>query len=146
MLLVGEGEASMPRISQLFFKTAILFLIIGIGVGISMSITGQHSVMGAHAHINLVGWVTSAIFGVYYALNPAKAAGRLPLVHYGIYTVGVVIMCSALYFMLLGDMAMEPLVAAGSLITFAGVLMFAVIVFIRAPAGADLNPGAMPAE
>jgi hypothetical protein len=66
----------MPKVSNYFFRSAILFLIAGIGLGISMSITQNHDVIGAHAHINLLGWVTSAIFGGYYALNPAKAAGR----------------------------------------------------------------------
>lgn len=126
----------MPRISNLFFRTAIVFLIVGIGVGLHMSISGVHNVTGAHAHINLLGWVTSAIFGGYYALNPAKAEGRLPLIHYGIYTAGVAIMVVGLYFLLLGNTALEPMVAAGSMITFLGVLIFAVVVFRSASAGA----------
>lgn len=133
----------MPRISELFFKTAIVFLVAGIAIGITMAIGRDHSVMGAHAHINLLGWVTSAIFGGYYALNPAKAAGRLPMIHYAVYTTGVVIMVVALYLLLSGNAAMEPFVAAGSLITFAGVLIFAWITFARASMAA---PARQPAE
>lgn len=119
----------MPRVSQLFFKTAILFLIAGIGMGLQMSISGVHNVTGAHAHANLLGWVTMALFGGFYALNPAKAQGRLALVQYGVYTVGVVVMVPALYLMLAGNPAFEPLVAAGSMIAFLGVILFAVLVF-----------------
>ena len=133
----------MPRISDLFFKTAVLFLIVGIGIGLMMAISGQHDVMGAHAHINLLGWVTSALFGGSYALNPGKAEGWLPLVHYGVYTVGVVVMTAALYLLLQGNPAMEPVVAGGSLVTFAGVLLFAVVVFI--PARVGLGSSRMPA-
>jgi hypothetical protein len=122
----------MPRVSELFFKSAILFLIVGIGIGIHMAISQNHNVVGAHAHINLLGWVTSAIFGGYYALNPAKASGRLPIVHFGIYIAGVVVMVVGLYFLLLGNAGMEPVVAVGSLVTLAGVLVFAVVVFRRA--------------
>lgn len=136
----------MPRISQLFFKTAILFLIIGIGVGLQMSISGDHNVVGAHAHINLLGWVTSAIFGGYYALNPAKAQGRLALAHFGVYTAGIVVMVAGLYFLLLGNTALEPVVAAGSLITLLGVLIFAVIVFGKEQVGVGLKRDATPAE
>ena len=64
----------MPKVSDLFFKTAIVWLILGIGAGLQMAISGDHGAFPAHAHINLLGWVTSAIFGGYYALNPAKAA------------------------------------------------------------------------
>jgi VIT1/CCC1 family predicted Fe2+/Mn2+ transporter len=139
-------EGKLPKLAELFFKTAIVFLIVGIGVGLQMSISGAHNVIGAHAHINLLGWVTSAIFGGYYALNPAKAEGRLALTHYGIYTTGVVVMIVSLYFLLLGNTALEPLVAAGSLITFVGVLVFAVVVFGKARASSRATPGTMPAE
>jgi hypothetical protein len=133
----------MPRISHLYFKSAILFLIAGIGVGIHMSVSGNHGVMGAHAHINLLGWVTSAIFGGYYALNPGRAAGRLPMIQYGVYTVGVIVMAVSLYLLLSGNVAMEPVVAAGSIITFVGVLLFAAVVFGAAPAHPGLR---VPAE
>lgn len=119
----------MPQVSRLFFKTAILFLIVGIAIGLQMAISGDHSVFPAHAHINLLGWVTSAIFGFYYALNPGKAQRRIAMVHYVVYTVGVVVMMPALYFLLRGNPSLEPIVAVASLITAAGVLIFAFIVF-----------------
>lgn len=134
----------MPRISDWFFKAAIVFLVIGIAIGLHMAISGNHSVMGAHAHINLLGWVTSAIFATYYALNPAKAEGRLPLFHFGIYIAGVTVMVAALYLLLQGNTAMEPLVAGGSMIAFLGVLLFGYIVFAPARRGATISP--VPAE
>lgn len=130
----------MPQLAQLYFKTAIIFLIIGIGMGLQMSMSGTHDVIGAHAHTNLLGWVTMAIFGGYYALNPSKAETRLALIQYGVYTLGVVIMTPSLYFMLRGNPAMEPLVAVASLIGFAGVLLFAFIVFSRQETGAQRTP------
>ena len=122
----------MPRLSEYYFRTAIIFLIIGIAIGISMSISQNHNVIGAHAHINLLGWVTSALFGGYFALNPAKA-GRLAMIQYIIYTIGVVLMGGSLYLLLQGNAGMEPVVAVSSLITFAGVLLFAWIVWMPAP-------------
>lgn len=132
----------MPRISEYFFRSAILFLLVGISVGIHMSISQNHNVTGAHAHINLLGWVTSALFGGYYALNPAKAAGRLPMLQYLVYTTGAVIMGGSLYLMLAGNAAMTPVVAVSSLITFAGVLLFAWIVWMPSGAGSRAMPQA----
>ncbi|MGH6862581.1 MAG: hypothetical protein ACRECY_20245, partial [Phyllobacterium sp.] len=63
----------MPRVSQLFFKSATIFLLVGVVMGLQMGISGDHSAFPAHAHLNLLGWVSSAIFGIYYALNPSKA-------------------------------------------------------------------------
>ena len=123
----------MPFISTLYFRTAIVLLITGIGIGIHMSIQGDHSVMGAHAHLNLLGWVTSSLFAIYYALHPAKAVGRLPFVQYAVYMIGLAVMIPSLYVMLKGNPGAEPLVATGSLITFAGVLLFGWVVFAPAP-------------
>ena len=134
----------MPRISEYYFRTAILFLIAGSSIGIHMSISQNHNVIGAHAHINLLGWVTSALFGGYYALNPAKAAGRLPMIQYVVYVVGVALMGVSLYLLLAGNTAMEPVVAVASLITFAGVLLFAWVVWMPAGSGARAMPA--PAE
>lgn len=119
----------MPRISHLYFKTAIIFMIVGIGMGLNMAISQDHSVIGAHAHCNLLGWVTMAIFGGYHALNPRKAEKRLAMIQYYVYTAGVTLMVPSLYLMLLGNMAMEPVVAVASIITLIGVLLFAFIIF-----------------
>ncbi|ANT51011.1 hypothetical protein [Mesorhizobium amorphae] len=124
----------MPRVSELFFKTAIVFLIVGIAVGLHMAISQDHAAFPAHAHINLLGWVTSAIFGGYYALNPAKAARRIAMIHFGLYTLGLVVMLPALYLMLAkGNTAIEPVVATGSMIVAAAVLVFGFVVFSSEP-------------
>ncbi len=119
----------MPRIAQLYFRTAIIFLIVGISMGLTMAISQDHSAIGAHAHANLLGWVTMAIFGGYHALNPAKAERRIAMIQYFVYTTGVAVLVPALYLMLTGNPSMEPVVAVASLIAFAGVLLFAVIIF-----------------
>lgn len=124
----------MPHIAKLYFRTAIIFLIIGIAMGLNTAISQDHSAIGAHAHANLLGWVTMAIFGGYHALNPAKAERRIAMIQYVVYTAGVALMVPALYLMLTGNPAMEPVVAVASLITFAGVLLFAVIIFSGEPA------------
>ncbi|MBB5576513.1 MULTISPECIES: hypothetical protein [Rhizobium] len=130
----------MPRVANLYFKTAIIFLIIGIGIGLKMAITEDHSVIGAHAHANLLGWVTMALFGGYHALNPQKAERRLAMIQYCVYTAGVAVLVPALYMMLLGNMAMEPIVAAASIVIFIGVLLFAFIIFSSEQATATISP------
>jgi hypothetical protein len=121
----------MPHVSQLYFKTAIVLFVVGILMGLQMSISGNHNVIAAHAHTNLLGWVTMGLFGGYFALNPAKARTRLAMIQYGVYTLAVVVMTPSLYFMLQGNAAMEPLVAISSFVALAGVLLFGYIVFAR---------------
>jgi peptidoglycan/LPS O-acetylase OafA/YrhL len=119
----------MPRVSLYFFKTATIFLLVGVAVGLHMGITENHSAMPAHAHINLLGWVTSALFGGYYALQPHRAEWRIAFVHFVVYAVGMVIMLPALYLKYTGYPEFEPLLAGGSMIVGLGVLIFAYVLF-----------------
>jgi hypothetical protein len=121
----------MPQVADYFFKSAVVFLIVGIMMGLQMSISGVHNVTGAHAHTNLLGWVTMAIFGGYYALSPAKAERRSARIHFWLYLVSVAVMTPSLYLMYLGYTAFEPLLAISSLTAFASVLVFAFVVFTR---------------
>ena len=121
----------MPQLSVWYFRTAILFLITGICLGLYMSITHKFEATAAHAHINLLGWVTMAIFGIYYALNPVQAASRIAKIQYMLYTIGILVMAPSLFLMLTGNPALEPVVAISSLVTFSGVLLFAMILFTR---------------
>ncbi len=136
----------MPRISQYFFKVAVVFLMIGILMGIQMAMSGHHNVIGAHAHTNLLGWVSSAIFGGYYALNPAKAQSRLAEAHFWIYTVSVAVMVPSLYALYIGYPAVEPLLAIVSVTAFIAVILFAYIVFSPARATAARIDGAALAQ
>ena len=63
-------------ISSLFFKGAVLWFVAGTSVGMQMGLSGNHNFIDAHAHLNLLGWVSSALFGCFYALHPAVAAKR----------------------------------------------------------------------
>ena len=135
----------MPQLAGLYFKTAVVFFIIGIAMGLQMAISGNHSVIGAHAHANLLGWVSMALFGCYLALNPAKAEQRFARLQYYVYTGGVAVMVPSLYAYLTGYPAAEPLVAVSSLIVAAGVLMFAIIIYSRAPV-VPVMPNAVTAE
>lgn len=119
----------MPQISHWYFKAAVVFLIIGVAMGLQMSITNNHNVIGAHAHINLVGWVTSALFGAYFALNTAKAALSIARVQFLIHVIGTAVMTGSLYLLLQGNAAMVPVVAISSIGVAVGVLIFAYIVF-----------------
>jgi hypothetical protein len=119
----------MPYLSRLYFRVAALFLIVAIAMGLQMSISGVHNVGGAHAHLSLVGWVSLAIFGTYFAIEPDHAESRLAQVQFWIVTLSTVVMTAALYLLLLGYAGLAPFVAFGSVGYAVGALLFAWIVF-----------------
>ncbi len=116
----------MKGVASWFFGTAALAVMIGMGWGIAMAATGDHSLAPAHAHLNLVGWVTMGLFGVYYHLVPA-AAGRLAQVHFGVALVGVALMVPGIAMAQTGGS--EALAKGGSVLSILSMLIFLVTVF-----------------
>lgn len=121
-----------PRLAERCFKCAVAFFLVGLVIGLQMSITHRYDARPAHAHFNLLGWVTMAIFGAYYALQPAKAATKLATIQFYVYTLGCLVLLPSLYLLVTGNPAIEPLVATGAMISFLGVVLFAVVVFRKA--------------
>lgn len=133
----------MPRVADLFFKAAAVFMVVGIAMGLQMSISGVHNVTGAHAHLSLLGGVSFAIFGAYFAVNAEKAEARSSQVLFWLATLSTVAMTGALYLVLLGYPALRPIIAAGSLAYFVAVVLFAWIVFARRQPVATASRDAM---
>ena len=115
----------MHVIARNFFTLAIVYAIAGMMLGLSMSISHDHTQMPTHAHIMVAGWLMSAVFAFFYQLVPAAAASRLAPAHFWLTAVSGVGLVVGLYFMLGGNPAVEPFVAVSSIGFFASLLLFA---------------------
>jgi len=85
----------MPRVSLWFFAVAPVYVLIGMSLGIFMGASGDHSLYPAHAHMNLLGWVTLALFGTFYALA-RDASQKLAWTTFYLMNAGLVIMIPSL--------------------------------------------------
>jgi len=94
----------MPRVSIAFFTIATLCGLAGMVWGSQMGISGDHSLHPAHAHLNLVGWVTLSIMGGFYALPGVAKPGVLAWVNLVLSSVGAILMA-----VLLPQVMMEKL-------------------------------------
>ncbi len=72
-----------------WIKLAIIYLVVGIAVGLFMSATLQLKWGSAHAHVNLVGFATTAIFGVIYTVYPGAAKSAMGQAHFWLHNIGV---------------------------------------------------------
>ncbi len=129
--------------SSLSFRLAVLFALAGMTVGIAMAASHDHSVMPAHAHLNLLGWVSLFLIGIFYRLHPERDASRLALLHVVTWAVATVILTVGVAAIDLGYAAGEPVAVVGSLAILAAMVMFAVVVFrpgLRRPRAAQLAP------
>jgi hypothetical protein len=110
-----------------FFFTGTIYVTAGMIWGIVMAATGDHSLYPAHAHLNLVGWVTMALFGVYYHLVPKAAQHWLAKLHFTTATAGLLIMVPGIVLALQDDT--EALAKAGSVLTLVSMLVFVATVW-----------------
>jgi hypothetical protein len=127
------------------FRISVSVALLGMAFGIFMGIRQDFALAPAHAHLNLLGFVTMFLSALYYRAFPAAAASRLARYQAVIGVVGAVLFPVGIASVLLGGHdRFEPLVVAGALNVFAGMVLFAVIVFRTAgpPVG---NPAAMSA-
>lgn len=120
----------MKGIALAFFATGVLAVTGGMIWGIAMAASGDHSLGGAHAHLNLVGWVTMALFGIYYHLNPHMADHMLAKLHYPVALAGLVIMVPGIVQSI--RRTGETLVKVGSFLTLASMLIFLAVVILGA--------------
>jgi len=116
-----------------FIRSAMVYLVIGSTMGILMAVYPQWSppLRTAHAHINLLGWVSMMIFGVGYHVLPRFRGKQLH--SEGIATAQVIIMNIGLVgfaifitlFNLNGGDLFKVLVAVFGAIEAVGLYLFA---------------------
>ena len=117
------------KASSLSFRLAVLFVVVGMAMGIGMAATQNHSIMPAHAHLNLLGWVSLFLFGIYYERRPALDTSRLAMFQAGLWSVGTVILTIAVAAIHLGYTAADPVAGIASLLVLAAMLLFGYFVF-----------------
>ena len=110
-----------------FFALAVICVTTGMVWGIQMAASGDHALLSAHAHLNLVGWVTMGLFGLYYRATPAAGQGGLARIHLALAAGGVALMVPGIAIAVSGGG--EILAIIGSLVTLASMLVFLVTVF-----------------
>ena len=121
------------RLSNSFLRLAVVFILIGVGLGYYMGATQNFAAAPVHAHINLLGWVLMFLYGLFYRANPEAAEGMLPKVHFWVALVGFLIFMPALAIEVLQIQSALPLahigLIAGPTIVVIGMILFAIIVF-----------------
>jgi hypothetical protein len=116
----------LTRYDLIFLTTALLCLLVGEGVGIYMGIAQDFLLSPAHAHLNVLGWVTLAAFGLIHRAYPALSASRLAGVQCALAVAANIAMPAGLAMMLLGYDATLLKIASLAVILATGLfaLMF----------------------
>lgn len=118
----------MRNIDRYFFGLGVLAALVGMTVGIVMAASHNFGLAPMHAHINLVGWASLALFGLGYRAGFAKNDGWA-VAHFWVALAGVIVFPVGIYFAL--TQRIEAGAIVGALLVVVSMAMFG-INFLRA--------------
>ena len=113
----------MKTLPYWFIGVGTLFALAGMGFGVYMSIVQDFALAPAHAHNNLLGWVTMALYGFYYKAVPGAAVTRLAVVHFWVAFVGALTFGPGVALAIMGKT--EAVISVSSILVIIGMLIFA---------------------
>lgn len=119
------------KASSLCFQAAVLLVLAGMMWGVIMAISGDHSAMPAHAHLNLLGWVSLFLFGIFYHLHPAIDSARTALVQVWVWIIATVIQSIGVGLVHTGHESGDPIAAVSSVILLLDMVLFGWLVLRR---------------
>ncbi len=118
----------MQRFDRNYILLGLVWVIAGMMFGMWLGASNHMNYANSHAHTNLLGFVTSVLFGLLHWAYPALATSRLALWQFIIYEVGIAILIVG---KILVDGGTEtPLLIIGSLITLLGTALM-LVMFVR---------------
>ena len=119
----------MTRVSDRFLQLAVLAALAGMGLGIGMGMMENLQLQAVHAHINLLGWVSMMLYGLFYRAVPKATEGRLPAIHFWLNVAVFVAMMLLLTLYKSGADSLSPALGIASIAMWLSMALFAVIVF-----------------
>ncbi|HEU5295541.1 MAG TPA: hypothetical protein VFU71_12200 [Burkholderiaceae bacterium] len=104
---------------------AVVYLMLGVAMGVAMGITHRFEYAPIHAHVNLLGWASLALFALIYHMRPQAGVTRLARWHFWLHNTGLPLFMASLFLLRSGVERAETWVRVGGAITFVGLVLFA---------------------
>jgi cbb3-type cytochrome oxidase subunit 1 len=113
-----------------FLRLSVIYALLGISLGIFIAASRDMAQTPTHAHLNLLGFVAMAIYGLFYRLYPAAEQSWMATAHFWIANIGMIGLIASVAAVYGGSPAVgDPSAKVFSLLVILGMAVFAVIVF-----------------
>ena len=115
------------NISRNFLVIGVLYLLVGLLMGMYMGGSGDHGLMPVHAHINLLGFTLMVLFALTYKVFPRMSETGLARLHFWLFQAGTLLLLIALFLMMAGFVPAEtigPLMPILELLVLVSILVF----------------------
>lgn len=123
---------SALSLDERLLRLAVLYALLGIGMGLAMAISHDFTNKGVHVHVNLLGWVSMSLMALGYRQFPRMARSPLARLHFWLHALGLPVMAVGIYLVLHQAPGAEAVVAGGSLTVAAAFASFALNVWLNA--------------
>ncbi|NJC40069.1 hypothetical protein GGQ87_000327 [Brevundimonas alba] len=117
-------------VSNNFLRLGALSALVGMTLGVWMGANQDFVLRPVHAHINLLGFASMMLFGLFYRSFPAAARGWLPMAHFALSVLGFLILMPSLALMLMQKPVFMPAMIASEIGLVSSMLLFVIIVFM----------------
>jgi hypothetical protein len=114
------------RLAYFCFIAAAVAGLTGMSLGIWMGMHEDFTLAPVHAHINLLGWVTLSLYGLYHR-GVERAANGLAWAQAGAAALGMPLMTGGLAAYLATGADGTPFIFAGALLVALGMALFLTI-------------------
>jgi hypothetical protein len=124
--------------SRRYLVWALCYAAVGMGLGIFMAASHNHGQLVTHAHVLLVGFVLSLIYGIIHRLwldAPRRAVAATQFVLHQLAAISMFVGLFLLYGGKAPEATLEPLLGFGSIGVLVGMLLMLYMV---------LRPGTVP--
>lgn len=121
----------MKSFDRKYLIWALSYAAAGMGLGIYMGLSGNHGQFVAHAHIMLVGFVSSLIYAVIHRLWLPSPSRALATTQFVLHQAGGLVMFAGLlllYGHVAGEDRLGPVLGMASIAVALGVLVMLVMV------------------
>lgn len=119
----------MKRIDIIYVTVGVLYLVVGMVLGIVMGMRQDFQLAPVHAHINLVGFVSHCAFGLVHRAWPALRMGMIATAQFWLFVLGTPLFLAGIAISILGGTIV--LAVIGSFLVLLGALLF-VAMMLRA--------------
>lgn len=122
-------------------KIAVIYLVVGMSLGLYMGTVQDFLFRSVHAHINLLGWASIALAALVFHMFPALARTRMATIWFWGYNIAVPLSMVFLALEISGRAWAGPFLGISMTVVWAMGLLFAANVLLNLR-----GPSAVPAE
>ncbi|WBS02213.1 hypothetical protein OU994_28855 [Pseudoduganella sp. SL102] len=138
-------QEQAARAGIVWIKLAVLYLLIGVALGIAMGASRDFTLRPVHAHVNLLGWTTLALSGIIYTLFPQAGTTLLARVHFWLLNLALPVMMGSLAYVLsTGDASVVAMLVIAEITAAISIVALAANIFMNLQVSKDVAGECQP--